>query len=121
MIVRRLRSWGVLGGLALAVLALAGCGGKKLDAANAVATSKVDLPPSYRFSPAVIKVGVGATVTWTNHDHFTHSVRLSSGSGAGTHVLKPGESYAVAFRSKGVFKYDCSFHPRDMRGEVIVQ
>ena len=119
MTIRRLRSYLLLAGLAL--LLLAGCGGKKLAASQAVATSKVDLPPSYRFSPAVINVGVGTTVTWTNHDHFTHSVRFSSGSGAGTHVLKPGGSYAVAFRSKGLFKYDCSFHPHDMRGEVIVQ
>jgi plastocyanin len=44
-----------------------------------------------------------------------------SGPAAGTHVLKPGRSYAVAFPAKGTFTYDCSFHPHDMRGEVVVQ
>lgn len=118
---RTLRPYALTGCLALALLVLAGCGGKKLDASQAVATSNVDLPPSYRFAPAVVKVKAGTTVTWTNHDHFTHSVRFASGPAAGTHVVKPGQAYAVAFPAKGTFAYDCSFHPRDMKGEVVVE
>jgi plastocyanin len=118
---RRLRPYALIGCLGLVLLVVAGCGGKKLEASQAVATTHVDLPPSYRFSPAVVKVKAGTKVTWTNHDHFTHSVRFDSGPAAGTHVVKPGQSYAVTFPAKGTFAYDCSFHPHDMKGEVIVQ
>jgi plastocyanin len=45
--------------------------------ASPVATTSVQLPPSYRFEPAVIAVAAGATVTWTNADHFTHNVRCA--------------------------------------------
>jgi plastocyanin len=107
--------------LAVVLVTAAGCGGHRLDAKDAVSTSRVDLPPSYRFSPDVIKVKAGTTVTWTNHDHFTHSVRFKTGPGAGTHVLKPGESWHATFAAAGTYHYDCSFHPHDMSGEVIVQ
>ena len=107
--------------LAVAGVVLSGCGVQKLDATRAVSTSTVTLPPSYRFSPDVITVHAGTTVTWTNHDHFTHSVRFGTGPAAGTHVLKPGQSFRARFGTSGTFAYDCSFHPHDMRGEVIVR
>src|SRR5688572_33417198 len=44
-----------------------------------VATTQVDLPRSYKFAPEDIVVSAGATVTWTNNDNFTHSVRLLDG------------------------------------------
>ena len=76
-----------------------------------VATDQVDLPPSYRFEPEVITVADGTTVTWTNHDNFTHNVRLLD-DGGDTMELAPGES--VADVSTGEHRYDCSFHPNDM-------
>jgi plastocyanin len=44
-----------------------------------VATTRVEMPPSYRFEPAVITVRAGSTVTWHNSDHFTHSVSVLGG------------------------------------------
>jgi plastocyanin len=107
----------------LAVLALAafGCSssGSGSGAANAspVATTSVDLPKSYQFAPAAITVTAGSTVTWTNDDNFTHSVRIEGGAPM---VMKPGETATFTFDKPGTFKYDCSFHPQDMQGEVVV-
>jgi plastocyanin len=83
-----------------------------------VATDQVDLPRSYKFAPEDIVVPAGTTVTWTNNDNFTHSVRLlDSGE---TQMMKPGESVTHAFPTPGVYQYDCSLHPKDMQGSVQV-
>ena len=103
----------------LAVLALVaiGCATSSAADASPVATTTVDLPKSYRFAPAAVSVKIGDTVTWTNNDNFTHSVRIA---GSKPLVMKPGESVTHTFGAAGTFQYDCSFHPRDMRGTVVV-
>ena len=103
---------------ALLVVALAGCAGATTDA-SPVATDTVNLPPSYKFEPAAITVPDGTTVTWTNNDNFTHNVRLLD-DGGDELVLAPGESVSFTFNGVGEHRYDCSFHPNDMQGVVIV-
>jgi plastocyanin len=87
--------------------------------ASPVATNKVDLPKSYKFEPEVITVPAGTEVTWTNHDEFTHSVRLLD-DGGDVLQMAPGESVSFTFDKVGTHRYDCSFHPQDMHGSVIV-
>jgi plastocyanin len=105
-------------------LALTGCSGSSaadsttVDSPSPVATTTVDLPKSYRFEPAAIAVTVGATVTWTNHDEFTHNVTFEGEAGL---VMKPGESVTRAFPAGGTFAYLCSLHPKEMRGSVVVK
>jgi plastocyanin len=83
-----------------------------------VATNQVDLPRSYKFLPADVTVPAGTTITWTNNDNFTHSVRLlDSGE---VQMMKPGESVTHTFAAPGLFLYDCSLHPKDMHGSVLV-
>ena len=109
--------------LVVLVAVLAGCSGEAAgtaDTANpasAVVTTIVDLPKSYRFEPAAIEVDAGATVTWTNHDEFTHNVDFD---GEAPLAMKPGESVTRAFPTAGTFAYMCSLHPREMRGSVAV-
>ena len=101
----------------LVALLLAACSQAATPAAP-VATNQIDLPRSYRFAPEDIKVQVGTTVTWTNNDNFTHSVRLlDSGE---VQMMKPGESVSLTFTTPGLFRYDCSLHPKDMHGSVLV-
>lgn len=88
-------------------------------ATEPVATNQVDLPPSYRFEPAVITVPEGTTVTWTNHDNFTHSIRLLD-DGGDVLDLPPEQSVSFTFSGPGEHRYDCSFHPNDMSGVVVV-
>jgi plastocyanin len=101
----------------LFVLLFAACSQTSTQAAP-VATNQVDLPRSYRFAPEDITVPAGTEVTWTNNDNFTHSVRLlDSGE---VHMMKPGESVSLTFTNPGLFRYDCSLHPKDMHGSVLV-
>jgi plastocyanin len=107
-----------LAGIAVLATLLAACGAAA-ESVEPVATDQVDLPPSYRFEPEVITVPDGTTVTWTNNDNFTHNVRLLD-DGGGTLTLAPGESVSFTFTGPGEHRYDCSFHPNDMSGVVIV-
>jgi len=111
-------------GLALAaaasVLALAACGPTGGTAGSSpVATTSVDLRKSYKFVPAAIVVTVGQTVSWTNHDNFTHSVQFDGEAAPGA-VMKPGETASHTFSQPGTYHYICNFHPQDMRGTVLV-
>ena len=88
---------------------------------TAVATSVVDLPPSYRFAPDAISVAQGTTVTWTNHDNFTHSVQfLDGGLPTEPLLMQPGASATFAFATPGTYHYQCHLHPQNMRGTVTV-
>ena len=101
----------------LLVALLAGCSGEEAATPSFVATTTVDLPRSYRFEPAAIQVDVGATVTWTNHDEFTHNVAFD---GDAPIAMKPGDSVTRAFPTAGTYAYVCSLHPREMQGSVSV-
>jgi plastocyanin len=106
-------------GIALIVLVIAGCAGNATGSGGPVATDEVTMPRSYRFSPETIQVTAGTTVTFRNEDNFTHSVKLRDGSEP-DHQVKPGESVQITFAQPGTYDYECSLHPRDMRGTVIV-
>lgn len=105
--------------LVLLALILIGCGSTAGANSTPVATTEVDMPKSYRFSPEVITVKAGSTVTWTNSDNFTHSVRLLDGSGTDK-VVERGQSVSITFDKPGEYDYDCRFHSNDMKGKVIV-
>jgi plastocyanin len=109
--VRRLLALGL-------VAALAACS-SSAPSTQAVATDHVNLPRSYRFDPPAITVPDGTTVTWTNNDQFTHSVRLLDDGGA-VMVMKRGESVTHTFTGVGLHHYDCSFHSQNMQGSVLV-
>ena len=64
-----------------------------------------------------IVVDVGASVTWTNNDQFTHNVTFP---GEEPRTMKPGESVTREFPTAGTFAYQCSLHPHDMQGSVLV-
>jgi len=106
--------------IAGATLLIAACGaGGATTGASPVATDTVALPASYKFVPAAIIVPAGTTVTWTNDDHFTHSVDLADDPSEPP-VMSPGQSVQHTFGTPGRYAYVCSFHPNDMRGLVVV-
>jgi plastocyanin len=105
----------------LAGLLLIGCSSAASGAAGSAAparTTQVDLPPSYKFSPTSIQVSTGSTVTWTNHDNFTHSVQVEGQSEV--QMMRPGESVQVTFSTPGTFNYLCTLHAQNMKGTVLV-
>ncbi len=111
--------------LLLLCLALAGvmvaCGSPSSKSQTPQATNSVTMAKSYKFEPAAIRVPVGATVTWTNQDNFTHNVHLLDGSDWRSEPLRPGQSVTHAFRKAGEYKYECAFHPQNMKGTVLVE
>lgn len=70
------------------------------------------------FSPPVIKVSSGTTVTWKNDDQIIHTV-TDLGGKFDSGFIQAGETWDRAFDSKGNYYYFCSIHPW-MRGAVIV-
>ncbi len=108
------------GATSILALALAACSGSTAPA-SPVPTSAVDLPASYRFAPAAITVPAGTSVSWTNHDNFTHSIQFLDGGLPGKPmVLEPGRTTSFTFSTPGIYHYQCSFHPQNMQGSVIV-
>lgn len=106
--------------LACAVAAaVSACSPAAAAAPTPVATTRVELPPSYRFDPAVITVKAGSTVTWHNSDNFTHSVQVLK-EGFQMVNLPPGRTGTITFSQPGEYDYVCTYHTQQMKGKVIV-
>jgi plastocyanin len=98
------------------VLVGAGCG--ESESGGPVATTDVRMAKSYVFEPSTIEIEAGQTVTWTNDDNFTHTVRVD---GQEDHQVERGESVSIAFDAPGTYHYVCTLHRQDMDGDVIVR
>ena len=112
----------VLLGLLLACSAIvaSGCASSGGAGASPVATDHVDLPKSYLFSPAAITVKAGTTVTFTNSDNFPHTIQLLDPTPDTPRPLGLGQSVTVTFATPGLIHYQCSLHPQNMQGTVLV-
>src|ERR1043165_902777 len=70
------------------------------------------------FSPAELKVKVGDTVTWTNHDDIPHTT-VSAGKFR-SKTMDTDDKFSFTFTSAGDYKYFCSLHPH-MTGMIKVE
>ena len=71
------------------------------------------------YSVNVLRVNVGAAVTWSNDDNQIHTVTAVDGS-FDSGFLEPGETWSYTFDQAGEFEYFCLPHPW-MRAKVIVE
>jgi len=92
---------------------------------SAVETNKVSIlantwqyQSTKAFSPSVIKISPGTTVTWTNEDVILHTVTDLGGS-FDSGFIQADETWEYEFDSNNTYYYFCSIHPW-MRGTVIV-
>lgn len=99
----------------VATVVAAGCG--STGSSEPVATTKVSMAKSYRFDPGTIEIKAGDTVTWTNNDNFTHTVKVD---GQEDHKVGRGDSVSITFDKPGSYHYVCTLHSKDMDGTVIV-
>jgi len=100
-------------GLFLALCAGIGAAAQSKPAATEI---KID---NFSFTPAEVKVPVGATVVWTNRDDIPHAL-ISTGKVFKSKVLDTDDNYSFTFSAAGTYPYFCSLHPK-MTGKVIVE
>jgi plastocyanin len=77
------------------------------------------LVKDFTFSPTLMTVKAGSTVTWTNKDDEPHNVTSDTGlfrSGG----MDTNDSFSFKFDKPGTYHITCSIHPR-MVGTVVVQ
>lgn len=84
------------------------------------ATDKVDIK-DFAYSPKIITVKKGTTVTWTNQDSTRHNIAPDKETAdfKASELLSKGEAYRVTFNTAGTFTYHCTPHPY-MKGTVVV-
>lgn len=83
-------------------------------AAEEVTVNIVD----FLFTPQVLEISVGTTVTWTNSDSAQHTATANDGAfDSGT--LAQGDSFSFTFTETGTFDYICAIHP-NMTGQIVV-
>jgi nitrite reductase (NO-forming) len=80
------------------------------------------------FSPNLIRIKVGGTVTWINDDNNLHTVTsgIPNTANAGqtfdsglTALIMPTKIYSHKFTNTGEFSYFCRVHPT-MVGKILV-
>jgi plastocyanin len=88
------------------------------QAAPAARTASVSIK-MFAFTPQVLTVAPGTTVTWTNADEDPHTVTAND-KGFHSAALDTDDKYSFTFTNAGSFAYFCSLHPH-MTGKVIVK
>jgi len=83
---------------------------------GSVVKVKID---NFSFSPQILTVPAGTTVTWTNNDDVPHTV-VSTTKKFASKVMDTDDQFSFTFSDPGTFDYYCSVHPH-MTGKVIVQ
>ena len=73
---------------------------------------------NFTFAPAELKVKVGDTVTWSNHDDIPHTV-VSAGKFR-SKALDTDDTFSFTFTTAGEYPYFCSLHPH-MTGTIKVE
>src|SRR5438552_6066066 len=74
----------------------------------------------YNFTPQVVQVPVGTTLTWKNDGAVIHTATAADGSWDTGDISGGGGTATVTFDTAGTFTYNCTPHPW-MIGRVIVQ
>ncbi len=72
---------------------------------------------NFAFSPQVLTVKQGTTVTWVNQDTVAHSIKSATFN---SQSLNQGETFSFTFNTKGTFDYSCGIHP-SMTGQIVVE
>jgi plastocyanin len=78
----------------------------------------------FAFEPATITVDAGDTVTWTvtrAQDPHTVSPVDPADAFVGSPLLRQGDHFSVTFTQAGSYRYQCTIHPEEMQGTVIVK
>ena len=107
--------------LVIVALAIVMSGGAQARPATGGQSGKYEVKiDNFRFSPASLKVRVGTTVRWTNHDAMPHNIVSAEGKTFKSPVLDTDQGFSFTFSKAGEYPYYCGIHPT-MTGKVVVQ
>jgi plastocyanin len=70
---------------------------------------KIDIS-NFMYSPTVLTVKVGSTITVTNTDEAEHTATSDTEGAFDTGTLNKGQSMSFKVNKVGTFSYHCSFH-----------
>jgi plastocyanin len=107
----------LFGPVAGAVLAQRGLRAEDAKSADIKPANAVSID-NFTFSPAVLTVAKGTTVTWVNHDDIPHTV-VNKDKAFRSKALDTDDSFSYTFTTSGTFDYFCGLHPH-MVGKVVV-
>ena len=75
---------------------------------------------NFSFTPAMLTVKAGTTVTWTNKDDLPHGIASSNKAFTRSKALDTDDSYSFTFTTPGTYQYFCYLHPH-MVGSIVVE
>jgi plastocyanin len=124
----------VVGGAAVAMVALGGCSSKApTREAKSTATASSVVLHLIAYHPDTLDVPVDTTVTWTQQDAGFHTVTSGTADVAASGVvtthpsgifdsgkLATGKRFEFRFTKAGAYRYFCQIHPATMHGVVAV-
>ena len=102
-------------GVIVAGMAVLGLTAGHAAAGNSAAVSITE----FEFTPPVLTVPAGTTVTWTNDDEEPHTITSAKGA-FGSSGLSHQEGFSHTFARPGRYEYFCALHPH-MKATVIVR
>lgn len=88
------------------------------SAALAKGTAHTVVIDGVAYSPAVITVKRGDTVTWVNKDPFPHTV--TAPGAFDSKDIAAGAKWKYVARKAGTYDYICTYHP-NMKGVLKVE
>jgi plastocyanin len=74
---------------------------------------------NFNFTPGVLTVKTGTTVTFINKDDVPHLIVNTQNRFKASPVLDTDQRYSVTIMKSGTYDYFCSLHPK-MVGKIIV-
>jgi plastocyanin len=74
---------------------------------------------NFTFSPQLLNVPVGATVTWINRDDVPHTV-VADDKRFKSAALDTDDKFSCTFTTPGEYPYFCGIH-RHMTGKIVVK
>jgi plastocyanin len=103
------------------------CGGSKSSNNSMNPTSTGTTPTAaatatiqnFAFSPSVVHVLPGGTVTWTNKDATAHTVTDVNGSFDSGNIAVDA-TYKMTFATAGTYTYHCTIHSMMANATVVV-
>jgi plastocyanin len=106
--------------LAFGTLTVAAGGGCHPPAVTTEGSGQLVSIKNCSYSPSILHVPVGGTITWTNDDYLPHAVNGTGFDATDPYTsINPGTRVSHQFNIAGIYPYMCYVHP-GMAGIVVV-